>query len=90
VALPCRNTCPPDSHCATIGGEETCVPGGRDTASQSEIPPIAEDASKPAPSPEGEPDPCRGLCFPGEQCVSKGGVSDCQPRKEPAPKPQAP
>jgi hypothetical protein len=82
VALPCRNACPADFHCVTVNGQETCVSGGWDTASQSDIPALEEKASEPRPAPEGEPDPCRGLCFASEQCVQKGSVADCVPRKD--------
>ena len=79
VALPCRNRCPADERCAIVEGRETCVRGTRDVAVGSdEIPPLEETPGDAAPA--GGDDPCRGLCFPGEQCVEKGGVADCVPR----------
>lgn len=86
VALPCNNDCPADSHCAMIEGKETCVRSDRDVAQGSEISPLEEAPPRSAPAPQGAEDPCKGLCFKGEQCVSKGGVADCVPRKATPPR----
>lgn len=82
VALPCGGRCPADAHCAVIEGKETCVHGARDVAAQGqEILPVKDEPRGAASATQGgAEDPCKGLCFSGEQCVEKGGVADCVPR----------
>jgi hypothetical protein len=79
VEIPCRNRCPAEFRCVRVGGAYECVRGARETASGE--PPQGEPApDEPSPGePQNEPDPCKGLCLSGEQCVVKAGVADCVP-----------
>jgi hypothetical protein len=72
VPLPCRNACPADGRCRVVDGKETCVRGQeRDVGAPEEPDGGAPDGGAPA-------DPCRGLCFAGERCVTRDGVAECE------------
>lgn len=78
-ALPCRNACPADGRCKIVDGKETCVRGEvQDVAAREEGGGGGPDAGAPA---AGGEDPCRGLCFRNERCVTRNNVAECEPAK---------
>jgi hypothetical protein len=59
-----------------VDGRETCVIGEeRDVAGALEAP---DGGAPDGGTSAGQADPCRGLCFANERCVTRSGVAECE------------